>query len=60
METSQRRYVRFANLVISFIQLAAIAVPASNHGAGYWLDSRGSILGRGTDFLSSPPRPDRL
>jgi hypothetical protein len=29
-------------------------------GVGYGLDDRGSILGRGWEFFSSPPHPDRF
>jgi hypothetical protein len=32
---------------------------ALNIPTGYGLDSRGSVLGRGKRFFSSPQRPDR-
>jgi len=40
--------------------LAYLTSTKSAQWLGYVLDGRGSITGRGRDFSSLPPRPDRL
>jgi hypothetical protein len=46
--------------VISHIIIIIIITVQLIQRLGYWLDDRGSIPGKGMEFLLLPPRPDLL